>query len=76
MSAQVRLDAVIVAAGRFLTSPDIGSRSSVTERYVVIDVMVRTAWRSAGPPADRSHLCHDQPLQFRAAELCRTFAGR
>lgn len=24
MSAQVRLDAVIVAAGRFLTSPDIG----------------------------------------------------
>ena len=30
MSAQVRLDAVIVAAGRFLTSPDIGFRSPVT----------------------------------------------
>ncbi len=30
MSAQVRLDAVIVAVGRFLTSPDIGLRSPVT----------------------------------------------
>jgi hypothetical protein len=30
MSAQVRLDAVIIAAGRFLTSPDIGFRSPVT----------------------------------------------
>jgi hypothetical protein len=34
MSAQVRLDAVIVAAGRFLTSPDIGFRSPVTGRPV------------------------------------------
>jgi hypothetical protein len=30
MNAQVRPDAVIVAAGRFLTSPDIGFRSLVT----------------------------------------------
>lgn len=34
MSAQVRLDAVIVAVGRFLTSPDIGFRSPVTGRPV------------------------------------------
>ena len=53
MSVQVRLDAVIVAAGRFLTSPDIGFRSPVTGRpvyIVVIDVAVRTASRSAGRP--------------------------
>ena len=46
MSAQVRLDAVIVAAGPFLTSPDIGFRSPVTGRpvcVVVIDVAIRTA---------------------------------
>ena len=36
MSAQVRLDAVIVAAGRFLTSPDIGFRSPVTGRPVCL----------------------------------------
>ena len=36
MSAQVRLDAVIVAAGRFLTSPDIGFRSPVTGRPVCV----------------------------------------
>ncbi len=34
MSAQVRLDAVIVAGGRFLTGPDIGFRSPVTGRPV------------------------------------------
>ena len=34
MSAQVRLDAVIVAAGRFLTRPDIDFRSPVTRRPV------------------------------------------
>ena len=34
MSAQVRLDAVIIAAGRFLTGPDIGLRSPVTGRPV------------------------------------------
>jgi hypothetical protein len=41
MSAQVRLGAVIVAAERFLTGPDIGFRSPVTGRpvcVVVIDV--------------------------------------
>ena len=36
MSAQVRLDAVIVAAGRFLTSPDIGFRSPVTRAPCVL----------------------------------------
>jgi hypothetical protein len=52
MSAQLRLDALIVAAGRFLTSPDIGFRLPVTGRLcvVVIDVAVRTASRSAGRP--------------------------
>jgi hypothetical protein len=35
MSAQVRLGAVIIAAGRFLTSPDIGHRSPVTGRPVL-----------------------------------------
>jgi hypothetical protein len=34
MSAQVRIDAVIVTAGRFLTSPDTGFRSPVTRRPV------------------------------------------
>ena len=34
MSAQVRLDAVIVAAGRFLSSSDIGFRSPVAGRPV------------------------------------------
>ena len=34
MSAQVRPDAVFVAAVRFLASPDIGFRSSVTGRLV------------------------------------------
>jgi hypothetical protein len=51
MSAQVRLDAVIVAAGRLLAGPDIGFRSPVTGRPVcvaVIEVAVRTALRSAG----------------------------
>jgi hypothetical protein len=61
MSAQVRLDAVIVAAGRFLASPDISFRSSVT-RYpvcvVVIEVAVRTASQSAGRPR--------RPLSFVA----------
>jgi len=53
MSAHVRLDAVIVAAGRFLTSPDIGFLSPVTGCpvcVVVIDVAVRTASRLAGRP--------------------------
>jgi len=39
MSAQVRLDAVIVAAGCFLTSPDIGFRSPVTGRPVCVVVI-------------------------------------
>ncbi len=34
MRAQVRLDAVIVAAGRFMTSPDIGFRPPVNGRPV------------------------------------------
>jgi hypothetical protein len=50
MSAQMRLDAVIVAAGRFLTSLDIGLQPPVTglPGVVVIAVAVRTASRSAG----------------------------
>jgi hypothetical protein len=36
MSAQVRLDTVIVAAGRFLTNPDIGFRSPVTRAPCVL----------------------------------------
>ena len=36
MSAQVRRDAVIVAAARFLASPDIGLRSPVTGRPVCV----------------------------------------
>ena len=36
MSAQVRLDAVIVAASRFLTGPDIGLRSPVTGRPMYV----------------------------------------
>jgi hypothetical protein len=39
MSAQVRLDAVIIAAGRFLTSPDIediGLRSPVAGRALCV----------------------------------------
>jgi hypothetical protein len=52
------LDAVIVAAGRFLASPNIGFRSTVTGRpvcVVVIDAAVRTVSRSAGDLADRCH---------------------
>ena len=36
MSAQVRLDAAIVAAGRFLSSPDISFRSPVTRAPCVL----------------------------------------
>ena len=57
MSAQVRLDAVIVAASRFLTGPDIVSSASghllPDAPYVcvvVIDIAVPTASRSAAPP--------------------------
>jgi hypothetical protein len=39
MSAQVRPDAVIVAAGRSLASPDIGFRSPVTGRPVCVVVI-------------------------------------
>jgi hypothetical protein len=68
LSAQVRLEEVIVAAGRFPTSADIGFRSSVTVRtvWVVIDVAVRTASRSAGDPEDRRHFCRDKALNFAA----------
>lgn len=47
MSAQVRLDAVIIAAGRFLTGPDIGLRYPLPGGLcvVVIDVEVRTVSR-------------------------------
>jgi hypothetical protein len=58
MSAQVRLDAVTVAAGRFLASPNIGFQSTVTGRpvcVVVIDAAVRTVSRSASDLADRCH---------------------
>jgi hypothetical protein len=62
MSARVRLDAVIVAAARFLASLDIGFRSPVTGRpvcVVVTEVAVRTASRSAGRPR--------RPLSFVVA---------
>jgi hypothetical protein len=36
VSAQVRLDGVIVAAGRFLASPDIGFRSPVNRAPCVL----------------------------------------
>ena len=66
MSAQVRLDAVIVAAGRFLTSLDIGFGYPLPGalRVVVIDVAVRTTSLPAARPADRCHFCHDQALNF------------
>jgi hypothetical protein len=51
MSARVRPDAVIVAAGRFLASPDIspfGHPLPGAPCVVVIEVAVRTASRSAG----------------------------
>ena len=71
MSAQMRLtlDAVIVAAGRFLTSLDIGLRPHVTWRpgVVVIAVAVRTASRSAGKPRRPLSSCRGQALQFWAA---------
>ena len=83
MSAQVRLDAVIVAAARFLASLDIGLRSPVTGRpvcVVVIGVAVPTVSRVGGAtpqdPEDRCHSCRDQALQFWAAELRRAFARR
>jgi hypothetical protein len=78
MSAQVRLDAVIVAAGRFLTSPDIGFRSPVTGRPVCCRHSRRGSNRFevGGDPADRCHFCRGQALQFWAAELRRAFARR
>jgi hypothetical protein len=78
MSAQLRLDTLIVATGRFLTSPDIGFRSPVAGRpacVVVIDVAVRTASRSAGRPRRPLSFCRGQALQFWA-ELRRASARR
>jgi hypothetical protein len=64
MSAQVRLDAVIVAAVDFRPSPDISFRSSVTGRLVrvVMDVAVRTASRPAGATCRPLSFCLDKAL--------------
>ena len=79
MSAQVRLDAVIVAAGRFLTSPDIGFRSPVTGRPVCCRHRRRGSNRfevCGATPHTAVNFCRYQALQFRAAELRRAFARR
>ena len=56
ISAQVRLDAVIIAAGRFLTSPDIGLRSPVTGRPCVLCHRRRGSNRfQVGGSPDRCH---------------------
>src|SRR5713101_3017026 len=78
-SVQVRLDTVIVAAGRFLASPDIGFRSPFTGRpvcVVVIDSRFEPLRGRRGDAADRCHFCRGQALQFWAAEPRRAFAKR
>jgi len=78
MSAQVRQDAVIVAAGCFLNSPDIGYSVTRYRRPVLWSwaSRVRTASRSAGGPTDRRHTCRGPLLYVRLPELCPTFARR
>ena len=65
MSTQVRLDAVIVAAGRFLTSPDIGFRSPVTGRPARLERTVpkglfqyRSAATCAAPRKERTGMAN------------------
>jgi len=78
MSAQVRLDAVIVAAGRFLASPNIGFRSTVTGCPVCCRYRRRGSNRFevGGRPRRPLSFGRDQALQFWAAELRRAFARR
>jgi hypothetical protein len=78
MSAQERLDAVIVAASRLLTSPDIGFRSPVTGRPVCCRDSRRgpNRFEVGGATPQTAVICRGQALQFWAAELRRAFARR
>ena len=79
MSAQVRLDTVVVAAGRFPASPDIGLRSPVTGRPCVCCRLRHRGFNRLevdGTTEDRCHFCRDETLQFWAAELRRAFTRR
>jgi hypothetical protein len=71
MSAQVRLDAVIVAADRFLASPDIGFRSPVTGASCVLSSrsQFEPLRGRRGDSADCCHSCRGQALQFWAVNF-------
>jgi hypothetical protein len=78
MSAQVRPDAVIVAAGCFLTSPDIGY--PVTHHRAPGVVVLGDAGSNrfevgVAVPQTSPHAGHDQALQFWAAEPRHAFAA-
>jgi hypothetical protein len=78
MSAQVRLDAVIVAAGCFLTSPDIGYSVTHHRAPGVVVLAAEGSNRfavSVAVPKTSPRSCHDQALQFWSVEPRQAFAA-